>query len=360
MLPEEDAHALTDHAHHGDMAVGARHGERRTAWVVALTFATMIAELIAGNLTGSLALTADGWHMASHAGALGLALLAYWFARTRAASQQFSFGTGKVYALAGYTSGVVLLVVAGWMVVEAGLRLRAQSPVAYGDAIPVAVIGLVVNLVCALILGGEHGHDHGGHAHDHAKHEHAKHEHTKHAKHDHAKHDHAHDHEQAHTPEGHAHGRAVEPVTDHNLRAAYVHVVADALTSVLAIGALVAGKYLGLWYLDAAVGALGGVVIGRWAIGLCRSAAHPLLDVVTSRALADSIEARLEQIDDVRVADLHLWELAPGRRGCIVSLVTATPREVHYYRSVILAEAAIAHLTVEVHRCSREHAAPTC
>ena len=133
-------------------------------------------------------------------------------------------------------------------------------------------------------------------------------------------------------------------------------MLADALTSVLAIGALVAGKYADWWFLDAAVGLLGGLVIGRWAIGLCRTAALPLLDGVPSQTLARTIEARLERIDDVRVADLHLWEIAPGRRGCIVALVTAAPREVQYYRAAILAAAPIAHLTVEVHRCARGHA----
>ena len=346
--PEHAVHAPAEHAHHGDLAVAATRGERRTAWVVAITFLTMIAELIAGEITGSLALTADGWHMASHAGAMGLALGAYWFARTRAASSHFTFGTGKVYALAGFTSGVVLVMVAGWMAIEAVLRLRGHATVAYGEAIPIAVGGLIVNLACAAILGGDHGHDHGGgHGHEH-EHEHG---------HDGHGHGHGHDHDD----HGHGHGHGDHdrderaPATDHNLKAAYLHVLADALTSVLAIGALVAGKYAGLWYLDAAVGLLGGVVIGRWAIGLCRTAALPLLDVVPSHKLAQSIETRLEQIDDVRVADLHLWELAPGRRGCIVTLVTASPREVEYYRAAILAAAPIAHLTVEVHRCTRRH-----
>ncbi len=336
---ETAVHAPADHAHHGDLAVAATRGERRTAWVVAITFVTMIAELIAGQITGSLALTADGWHMASHAGAMGLALGAYWFARTRAASSHFTFGTGKVYALAGFTSGVVLVLVAGWMAIEAVLRLRGHAAVAYGEAIPIAVGGLVVNLACAAILGGDHAHDHGdGHDHGH--------------EHDHG---HDHDHDHGHDHAGHAHGEHDGAPTDHNLKAAYLHVLADALTSVLAIGALVAGKYAGMWYLDAAVGLLGGVVIGRWAIGLCRTAALPLLDVVPSHKLARSIERRLEQIDDVRVADLHVWELAPGRRGCIVTLVTAAPREVEYYRAAILAAAPIAHLTVEVHRCTRRH-----
>lgn len=338
--PEHAVHAPAEHAHHGDLAVAATRGERRTAWVVAITFVTMIAELIAGEITGSLALTADGWHMASHAGAMGLALGAYWFARTRAASSHFTFGTGKVYALAGFTSGVLLLLVAGWMAIEAVLRLSERAEVHYGEAIPIAVAGLVINLVCAVILGGEHDHGHGEageHDHEHA-------------------HGHGHGHERGHE-HGHEHGHGHgENGTDHNLRAAYLHVLADALTSVLAIGALVAGKYLGLWYLDAAVGLLGGLVIGRWALGLCRTAASPLLDVVPAGSLARSIETTLEKIDDVRIADLHVWELAPGRRGCIVSLVTASPREVQYYRAAILKAASLAHLTVEVHRCDR-HAA---
>jgi cation diffusion facilitator family transporter len=342
---EQPSHPPADHAHHGDLAVAASHGERRTGWVVAITFATMIVELVAGHVTGSLALTADGWHMASHAGALGLALGAYWFARTRAASRHFTFGTGKVYALAGFTSGVVLLLVAGWMAIEAVLRLRQHAAIAYGEAIPIAVGGLVVNLVSAAILGVDHAHDHSGH--DHSGHDHSG--------HDHSGHDHSgHDHGAAHDHSGHDHGPP--DATDHNLRAAYLHVIADALTSVFAIAALVAGRYAGLWYLDAAVGLLGGLVIGRWAIGLCRTAAQPLLDVAPAGKLAESIESTLEQIDDVRVADLHLWEMAPGKRGCIVTLVTAAPRDVQFYRDVILKTGSIAHLTVEIHRCDRVHA----
>jgi cation diffusion facilitator family transporter len=318
-------HDPAEHAHHHDFAVRVERGERRTRWVVGLTLVTMVGELIAGYLTGSMALTADGWHMATHAGALALALFAYWFARTRSGSRDFTFGTGKVYALAGYTSGVALGVVAVWMGIEAGLRLFNRPEVRFDDALPVAIIGLVVNLICAVLLGGDHGHDH--HDHDH--------------------------HDRGHDADEHHHD---QKLTDHNLRAAYVHVLADALTSVLAIGALLGGKYAGLWWLDPAMGFLAGALIAKWAFGLCRDAARQLLDRMPAGALLDSIEKRLEALDDVRVADLHVWELAPGKRGCIVSLVTAAPRDVDYYRREILSVAALAHLTVEVHVCDRDHA----
>jgi cation diffusion facilitator family transporter len=310
------SHDPTEHAHHHDFAHGHGAGERRTRAVVLLTLAMMIAELVVGSLTGSMALMADGWHMATHAGALGLALFAYWYARTRARSGEYTFGTGKVYALAGYTSGIVLGVVSLWMFVESGLRLYQRPPVDFGDALPVAVLGLVVNVASMLLLGTEHHHGHeDGHEHEH----------------------------------GHAH-------RDHNMRAAYVHVLADAVTSILAIGALIAGRWLGWWFLDPAMGIVGGLLIGKWSLGLCRDASRQLLDAVFSRELARRISDRLETIDDVKVADLHLWEIAPGRQGCIVSLVTGQPRDTVFYRDAILAEVALAHLTVEVHRCGREHA----
>jgi cation diffusion facilitator family transporter len=338
-------HDLREHAHHHDAVVEVGHGERRTRWVVTLTLAMMVAELVVGWMTGSMALLADGWHMATHAGALGLTLAAYWYARVNAGNDAFSFGTGKVYALAGYTSGVVLAVVALWMGVEAAGRLLSPSPVDYADALPVAVLGLVINAVCAKLLGHDHGHDHGqrgdhahGHGHDHD--------------HDHG-HDHAHDHDH-----GHDHGARAAPARDHNLRAAYLHVVADALTSVLAIAALLAGKHLGWWFLDPAMGILGGVVIMRWSIDLCRQASRQLLDAVLATDCEAVLRRKLEAIDDVKVADLHVWELGPGRRGCIVSLVTSTPRDTDYYRSAILGAVEVAHLTVEVHRCSRGHGPP--
>jgi len=306
--------------------VDRSHGERRTLAVVLIATTMMITELVVGNLTQSLALTADGWHMATHVGALGMTFGAYWYARTRAGSDAFTFGTGKVYALAGYTSGIVLAVVAGWMGYEGIEHLVDRPDVAFGEALPIAVLGLIVNLVSALLLGhGGPGH----HEHDHD--------------HDHHDHDHDHDHDDVRHH-------------DHNLRAAYLHVLADAMTSVLAIGALVAGRYTSAWYLDPIAGMVGGAVVLSWSISLCRAAGRQLLDVVPDAEHEKKLRARLEAVDDVRIADLHVWELGPGRRGCIVSLVTSKPREIDFYRGVILDELDIAHLTVEVHCCELAHA----
>ncbi len=329
-------HALSAHVHHEDEEQHNRSGERRTRWVVALTAVMMIGELTVGWWTGSTALQADGWHMGTHVGALGLTLVAYWYARTHAANDTFSFGTGKVYALAGYTSGVLLATVAIYISVEGIKGLITHPHVDYNDALPVAAIGLVVNIVSALMLGHQHhyGHEHGDHGHDH--------------------HDHDHDHGDDHD---HDAGDAPEAGTlDFNLRAAYIHIIADAMTSVLAIGALTAGKFLGLWFFDPAMGLVGGAVITWWAVGLCRLASRQLLDLVSSPKHEQTLRKRLEAIDDVRVADLHVWELGAGRRSCIVSLVTATPRDTDYYRKEVLGALEIAHLTIEVHRCELAHA----
>ncbi len=325
------SHDLSEHVHHEDEAEHNKSGERRTRWVVAITAIMMGSELTIGWLTGSMALQADGWHMGTHVGALGLTLVAYWYARTRAGNDSFSFGTGKVYALAGYTSGVLLGLVAIWMAIEGILKLIEHPHVDYGDALPVAIVGLGVNIVSAMLLGHNHTHHH-GHGHDHG---------------DHDDHDHDHDHDHDDKP---------KPGTiDFNLRAAYIHIVADAMTSVLAIGALSLGKYANLWYLDPSMGLVGGAVIMWWTVSLCRQASRQLLDVVSSPAHEEVVRKRLESIDDVRVADLHVWELGPGRRSCIVSLVTAQPRELTYYRDAVLAALDVAHLTIEIHQCGLAH-----
>jgi cation diffusion facilitator family transporter len=297
---------------HSHEHVAKDHHERRTRWVVLLTSAMMIGELVVGSITKSMALTADGWHMATHAGALGMSALAYWFARTRSREEAFSFGTGKVYALAGYTSAVILGIVAILMFGESARRLVQPEAIAFGQALPIAILGLAVNLVSAKLLDADHDHDHEAGAHD--------------------DHDHS----------GHHH--------DHNLRAAYIHVMADAFTSVLAIAALLGGRYAGWTFLDPLMGMVGGVVILRWSVSLCRGSARQLLDMVPSAALAETIRQRLE-VDDVRVADLHLWEIAPGKRSCIVSLVTEAPKDLAVYRSLLDDLRDIAHLTVEVQRC---------
>ncbi len=311
--------------------------EQKTRWVVVLTFMTMVLELVVGYRTHSLALTADGWHMATHAGALGMAAFAYWFARTRATQATFSFGTGKVHALAGYTSAVALAMVAVIMMYESVSRLVSPVTIDFGEALKIAVFGLIVNLASLKLLhpGGDHHHDHGhshGHGHDHdSDHGHA---------HDHE--DHGHPHEAKSSP--HAHG-------DHNIRAAYMHVFADAFTSILAIGALVCGRYYGWTMLDPLMGAVGGIVILRWSVQLCREAAGQLLDMNPSEELARKIRAELESLGDTRIVDFHLWEVGPKRRNCIVSLVTTASRTADDYGKIISAMASdVRHVTVEVHR----------
>lgn len=330
------SHDLSAHVHHEDEEEHNRSGERRTRWVVGITAAMMVGELIVGWLTDSVALQADGWHMGTHVGALGLTLAAYWYARRHAGSDTFSFGTGKVYALAGYTSGVVLAIVALLLAVEGVHHLTHPEPVNYDESLPVAVLGLFVNLTCAMLLGRGH---HYGHGHSHG--------------HDH--HGHGHDHDHNHN---HNHSRREGPqagTLDFNMRAAYIHIMADAFTSVLAIFALGLGKFAGLWYLDPAMGLVGGAVITWWSVSLCRQASRQLLDVVSSTKHEEVVRRQLESIDDVRVADLHVWELGPGRRSCIVSLVTATPRDVDYYRAEVLRALPVAHLTIEIHRCELPH-----
>nr|HEX4314356.1 CDF family Co(II)/Ni(II) efflux transporter DmeF [Kofleriaceae bacterium] len=345
-------HDLAEHAHHEADDEHNRSGERRTRWVVALTAVMMVGELIVGHMTDSLALTADGWHMGTHVLALGLAVGAYWYARRHAGNDKFSFGTGKVYALAGYTSGLVLLGVAVWMAKEGAERLFDHPDVNFGEALPIAAAGLLVNLVSAGLLGGHHhyGHDHGGHdhgGHDHDDHDHDDHDHDDHDGHDHHDHGHDHAHDAPSKPEG--------GTLDFNLRAAYIHIMADAITSVLAIAALTLGRFTTIWWMDPIMGFVGGGVITWWSVSLCRQASRQLLDVVSSARHESKVRERLEQIDDVRVADLHVWELGPGRRSCIVSIVTAHPRELAVYREAVLGTMTFAHLTIEIHRCELGH-----
>jgi cation diffusion facilitator family transporter len=319
-------HELSAHAHHEDEHSFNRSGERRTILVVLLATAMMIGELIVGYLSNSRALTADGWHMGTHVGALGLTLVAYWYARTHAGNDAFSFGTGKVYALAGFTSGVVLVIVAIWVGVESVESLVGGHRADFGEALPIAVLGLIVNGASALLLGTGHTY---GHGHSHGHH------------HDHH-HDHGHDHHD-HKPKA--------GTIDWNMRAAYIHILADALTSMLAILALSLGYWANIWWLDPTVGFIGGIVIALWALSLCRQSSRQLLDVVSSPSHEARVREQLEGIDDVRVADLHVWELGPGRRSCIVSLVTSTPRDVAFYRDAVLNALPVAHLTIEVHQC---------
>ena len=315
------SHDLSRWAHSHDYGTDAeRRAEQRTRWVVALTLATMVVELIAGWLTGSMALLADGWHMGSHGLALGAAAYAYGFARRHRADPRFSFGTGKVSSLAGYSSALLLGAGALWMLIESLSRLIDPVEIRYGDAMAVAALGLMVNLVSAWLLSDPRSPDHG---HDH-----------------HHGHGHAHPHHRAH---GHH--------EDHNLRAAYLHVLADAATSLLALVALGLGLVLGWGFLDPLMGIAGAVLIGHWALGLARSSARVLLDAVDHGETAARVRSIIEGDADNQVADLHLWRIGPAGYACIVSLVTHQPRPVEHYRSLLAAVPGLMHVTVEVNHC---------
>jgi cation diffusion facilitator family transporter len=271
---------------HDHVFLGASHdaNARRTLWVVLLTAVMMVGEIIAGYWTGSMALLADGFHMATHAGALSVAAIAYSYARRHASDHRFSFGTGKVGELAGFASALVLAVIAIGIGAGSVYRMLQPVTVAFGDATLVAVVGLAVNLASAVLLAGSHSHDH-SHHHD----------------------DHHHDH----------HGVRDQ---DNNLRAAYVHVLADALTSVLAITALLAGRYLGWVWLDPVMGIVGAIVIARWSVSLMRDTAWTLLDR-TDDHVADEIRELIETPGDAHIADLHVWRVGPDAHAGIVSVV---------------------------------------
>ncbi len=300
---------------------------RRTLAVVALAAVVMVAEIAAGTAFGSLALLADGWHMATHVAALGISVLAYRLARHYEDDPRFAFGTGKFGDLAGFASAIALGLTAALIAAEAFERLRAPVPIAFGEALAVAVIGLAVNLASAWLLGGGGGHSHG---HDHHGHHHHGHHHG-------GAHGHGHGH-------GHAHG-----ATDNNLRAAYLHVLADALTSVLAILSLLAGSFLGWSWLDPAVAALGAAVIGVWSFGLVRRTALALLDADAPPDLARRVRDAVETGGD-RVADLRLWRIGPGRYAATVAVASPSPLPCEAYRARLAGLPMLRHVTVEVAR----------
>jgi cation diffusion facilitator family transporter len=284
------------------------HNERRTWIVVALTAIMMVGEIAAGWLFGSMALLADGWHMATHAAALGIAGAAYLFARQHVRNSRFAFGTGKFGDLAGFSSAIILGLIAVQIAYESAVRLVYPVPIAYAEAIAVAVLGLAVNLVSAWLLRNTHVHDHDR--------------------------DHSH---------GHSHH-------DNNLRAAYVHVMADAATSVLAIAALVTAMYTRWVWADPAVGIIGSAVIGSWAFGLIRDSGAVLLDVSVDKNLEAIIRDRLETKGD-RVTDLHLWQVGPGHRAAVISVVSDDPLPPATYKRRLEGLRGLSHVTIEVELC---------
>lgn len=309
-LPPLPAGFAARHAHD---FLGNHHqrNARRVGGVMALTLAMMVGEILAGTWFGSMALLADGWHMATHAGAMLITVLAYRYAQRAAGEARHSFGAGKVGDLAGFASALILIGVALIMAWESVARLLAPTPIEYGEAIAVAALGLAVNLASAWLLRDDHAHHHHGHDHGH----------------NHAGHHH-HDHH------------------DHNLRAAYLHVLADALTSVLAIVALLLGQRYGWSWLDPVMGLVGAVVIVRWGRGLLHSTADVLLDAAPS-GMTEAITQALG--DDVGVLDLHVWQIGPGQHAAIVALSAARPASPAAYKARLTGVSGLAHVNVEVH-----------
>jgi cation diffusion facilitator family transporter len=279
-----------------------QRNERRTLWVILLSSITMLVEIAAGYVTHSVALLADGWHMATDVFALSITVFAYIFARRNARNPHYSFGTGKVNALGGFAGGVALTMVALIVAGEALTRLYAPEPILYNEAITVAALGLCINILSAFML--KNGHHHHGECPGHH---------------------------------------------DHNLTAAYMHVLTDALTSVLAIIALVLGKYYGWLYLDAGAGLAGAALIGYWSLGLVRKTSTILLDRTPDNALELEIRNIMEQQADAHIIDLHLWQLAANHYAAIISIATASPHPPLYYKELLSSLALLSHITVEVH-----------
>jgi len=312
---------------HDHFFLGSDHerNERKVWLVIALTASMMLVEIIAGTLYGSMALVADGWHMSTHAGAMLITALAYRFARKHVRNRRFTFGTGKLGDLAGFASAVILALIALLIAYESVVRLTQPIPIDFNQAIVVAAVGLVINVVCAWLLKDDHahhGHHHGHHQHDSERGDNCGHD----------------DH--------HAPGMS----RDNNLRAAYIHVLADALTSVLAIVALLVGSSYGWLWADPLMGVVGALVIARWSWGLIRDSGSVLLD-----ASAEGGEVQLEIREAMaptgsKVTDLHVWQVGPGHFAAIVSLTAPEPKEPSHYKALMAQIHELSHVTVEIQR----------
>jgi len=318
------AHSL-DFWRHEHVFLGQDHArnERRSWAVVALCGAMMVAEIVGGLLWGSMALIADGLHMSTHAGALVIGAFAYAYARRHARDERFVFGTGKLGDLAAFSSALVLAMIALLIGYESIGRLLHPVPIAFNEVIPLAAVGLLVNLLSALLL-------HEGHGRDHKVHQHHG---------DDQRHHHHHHH------------------ADHNLRAAYIHVIADAAVSMLVLIGLTVGRLLGWLWLDPVMGIVGMLVIANWSWNQIRASGAVLLDMRTGDGIASEIAHRLEAECDDRVSDLHVWRVGPGHCAAVVSLVTDQPEPPASYRSRLVGIPGLSHVTIEVQPCPGDHRA---
>jgi cation diffusion facilitator family transporter len=305
---------LSPWSHGHDFSGEFGTAEKNTRRVLWLTLTMMAIEIVAGLKFRSMALFADGCHMGTHVAAFAISAGAYWMARRHAQDERFSFGTGKIGVLGGYTSAIVLGMVAVYMVGESLLRLVRPQAIAFAEAIPIACLGLVVNVTSAMMLGGGHHHHHDHHDHGH---------------------DHGHDHHHGHD--------------DLNLRSAYLHVIADAVTSVLAIGALTCGKLFGWSWLDPVCGLVGGLVIAQWAWSLIASTQTILLDCEPETCdLRAEIRKAIDGCEETRICDLHIWQVGVNRYSAIVSIVTAQPETPEFYKQLLAVHEELQHVTIEV------------
>ena len=301
-------HTLENWRHSHDYSVKNARGERRTRYVLILTALTMVVEIVAGSVYGSMALLADGWHMGTHVAAFLITIYAYRYARKHAGSPALAFGTGKVGVLGGFASAVALAVVALVMLLESMRRIIDPGVIQFDEAIAVACLGLLVNVISALLLKDDHAHTH--HHEDHQHHDH-----------------------------------------DHNIRAAYLHVLADALTSLLAIVALLSGKYFGWSWMDPIMGIVGAMIITRWSYGLLRQTSPILLDGSIGAQYQAAIQDAIERDADNRVCDIHVWKVGANDYAAIISLVTHFPKAAVYYKSLLSDFHRLSHVTIEVNAC---------
>jgi cation diffusion facilitator family transporter len=357
-MGETTANEIFEQHSHVFLAPDHEASEKKTWAVIVLCGVMMAAEIVGGLLFGSIALIADGLHMSTHAGALLLAALAYSYARKHASDTRFCFGTGKLGDLAGFTSAIVLAMIAILIGYESVARLFQPVPIHFAEAIPIACLGLAVNIVSAWLLssGGHHHHGHGhGNGHDHERededdHEHHPHDHTRENEHGHEGHPHDHDHDHAiaaaNEPDDHQHGHPGAH-RDNNMRAAVIHVAADAAVSILVIVGLLLARAFGWLWMDPLAGIVGACVIASWSYGLIRDTGAILLDMNPDPRLADQLRQAIE-VDGDRLDDLHLWRVGPGHLAAIVSVVTRDPHDPSYYRDRLSRFKILSHLTVEV------------